>query len=367
MSLSVRGPVTASPSNLERDLHLAPDLEAARIVASRFVRDGQLPCVLFGVVDAEGHVVTRSVNAAGQSFDENTIFFLASVTKAVVATAVMQYADEGRLDLHEPLTHYLPEFEGGSREKVSAAHVLTHTSGLPDMEIETLRNERPSYQRSLDFALASTPASEPGSRYEYCSSAWLLLSETMARLSEMSFEETLGTRLTGPLGMADTNFDPRRARARLAPVHGFRIQNRLVQEILLRFLVRARLPGGGMFGTIADLLRLGRSLLPASGTRPGLRILSQAAIAEMSRNQTDGMTHELDDGSTHEVRQALGWRKPRAGWPGSEAAFTHAGISGGRLWVDPQAGLAFAFLTNLWQAPEEPALAVLEEVYRAWA
>ena len=73
----------------------------------------------------------------------------------------------------------------------------------------------------------------------------------------------------------------------------------------------------------------------------------------------------LDDGSTRPVRQALGWRKPRAEWPGTPSVFTHAGISGGRLWVDPDAGFAYAFLTNLWQAPEEPALAVLEEIYRA--
>jgi len=359
MSLRVSEPAGSSLPTYEIDL------EAAQAAAASYISDGQLPCAVFGIVDSEGRMATRSVSSAGQSFDEDTIFFLASVTKAVVATAVMQYADEGRLDLHEPLSRYLPEFEGASREKVTAAHVLTHTSGLPDMKIETLRNERPSYQRSLDFALASSPLTEPGSRYEYCSSSWLLLSETMARLSEMPFEEALTVRLTRPLGMTDTSFDPRHARDRLAPVHGFRIKNRLVQEMLLRFLVRARLPGGGMFGTIADLLRLGRSLLPVSEARPGHRVLSQAAIAEMARNHTDGLTYQLDDGSTREVRQALGWRKPRPGWPGSKGAFTHAGISGGRLWVDPEAGLAFAFLTNLWQAPEEPALAVLEEVYRA--
>ena len=64
------------------------------------------------------------------------------------------------------------------------------------------------------------------------------------------------------------------------------------------------------------------------------------------------------------MQWSVGWRKPLAGWPGDASAFTHAGISGGRLWVDPAAGFAFVFLTNQWQAPDEPALETLQEVYR---
>lgn len=344
-----------------------PSLGGAPEVAARLIDDGQLPCAVFGVIDASGHMTCHSVAGLDESVDEHTIFFLASVTKALVATAVMRYADEGRLDLDAPVARYLPEFSGGLRDQVTVAHVLTHTAGLPDMHIDTLRNERPDYARSLAFALASEPQWQPGSRYEYCSASWLLLSETMARLSGRPFEETIRLRLTDPLGMSDTGFDPRHDRGRVAPVQGFKIQNRLVQEILLRFLVRAKLPGGGMFGTVADLLRLGRSLLPKDTSDDGPRVLSQAAIEQMSRLQTPGMTYTLDDGSVHEVRQAMGWRKPREGWPGSGRVITHAGISGGRLWVDPEAGFAYAFLTNLWQASEEPALAVLDEVYRARA
>ena len=85
----------------------------------------------------------------------------------------------------------------------------------------------------------------------------------------------------------------------------------------------------------------------------------------MGRQQTRGMTTRGPDGAEQEVRQGLGWRKPQAGWPGSDSAFTHGGISGGRLWIDPQAGFAFAFLTNLWQAPIEPAIEVLGDIYRS--
>jgi CubicO group peptidase (beta-lactamase class C family) len=340
------------------------DLEAARAVAARHVAAGTLPCIVFGVVDSAGRSASGIINGPRSRVAEDSIFFLASISKGIVATAIMQYVDECRLDPHAPLARYLPEFDGQGREEVSAWHVLTHTSGLPDIAVETLRHERPTYRRSLEYVLASRPAWPPGSRYEYNSAAWLLLSEIMVRLSGLPFPVALRRRLTQPLGMADTGFDPRPQRSRLVAVQGSRFDNRVVQELLLRFLSRAQLPGGGLFGTLPDLLRLGRALLPADSDEPGPRVLSQAIIDEMSRDQTAGLSYVDIEGREHEVRQGLGWRKPQAGWPGSSRSFTHGGISGGRLWIDPDAGFAFAFLANLWYAPLEPAIEILEQVYR---
>jgi CubicO group peptidase (beta-lactamase class C family) len=85
----------------------------------------------------------------------------------------------------------------------------------------------------------------------------------------------------------------------------------------------------------------------------------------MTRNHTEGWTHVSPDGVEREVRQGLGWRKPQGGWSGSPSAFTHGGIAGGRVWVDPEAGFAVCFLTNYWQAPIEVSLSVIDAVYAA--
>jgi serine-type D-Ala-D-Ala carboxypeptidase len=341
------------------------DLGPARAVAARHVDSGLIPCASFGIVDAAGRMSQGTVSGPRLAIAEDSVFFLASVSKAIVATTVMRYVDEGRLEVHAPVARYLPELDGLASGGVTGWHVLTHTSGLPDIPLERLRTERPSYQRALELVAGSQPAWPPGSRYEYNSAAWLLLSEVLARLSGMPFDEVLARRLTGPLGMDTTGFDPRAWRARLVPVRGSRMDNRLVQEMLLRFLARARMPGGGLFGSLPDLLRLGRALLPADERVPGPRILRQAAIDEMARQQAEGLSHTAQDGQVHEIRQALGWRKPQAEWPGSARAFTHGGIAGGRIWVDPEAGFAFAFLTSVWQAPLAPALEVLEAIYAA--
>lgn len=334
------------------------DLEPALDLATRAVGEGALPCTVFGVVDARGRSEVFAVGGEELAVHDDSVFFIASVTKAIVATALMQYVDEGRLDLHSPLVQYVPAFTGEGREVVTAWHLLTHTSGLPDISPERLRRERPTYRRLLAETLGGRPRWQPGSRYEYNSSAWCLLSETMAHLSSSRWPEVLQERLLAPLGMSDTTFDGRGLRERIVPVDGAGAGNRLVAEVLLWFLARVSLPGGGLFGTVPDLLRLGQALLDSS-------LLSGAAIAAMAEQQVAGVPHIAEDGNVSYVEHGLGWRKSGGGWPAGEAVLTHGGRSGARLWVDPERGFAFAFLTNVWGASSEVAMGVLDEVYRA--
>ncbi len=334
------------------------DLEPALALATRAVTDGALPCVVFGVVDARGRSEVIAVGGADLDVHDDSIFYIASVTKAIVASAVMQYVDEGRLDLHAPLAHYVPTFEGEGREAVAAWHLLTHTSGLPDISAERMRRERPTYARLLAETLTGVPRWEPGSRYEYNSSAWCLLSEVMARLSSSSWPDVLEERLLGPLGMTDTTFDARGVRRRIVPVDGVGAGNRLVAEVLLWFLARVALPGGGLFGTVPDLLRLGHALLDGS-------LLSRATVTRMAEQQIEGVPHIAEDGSVSYVEHGLGWRKSGGGWPAGASVLTHGGRTGSRLWVDPERGFAFAFLTNVWGISSEVVMGVLDEVYRA--
>ena len=264
----------------------ARELPATRALAGRLVAEGQLPSLVFGVAGrtSVGHVF--AIPGPGHPARRDSVYFLASISKAIVATAVMRYADEGRWDLRAPLERYVPGYGGGGRESVSAWHVLTHTSGLPDIPIETLRRERPTYARLVATVRGQVPRWAPGSRYEYSSSAWVLLAEAMATLSAMPFPQALRLRLTGPLGMVDTTFDPRADRRRVMPVAGLGADHRLVGELLLRFLARATMPGGGLFGTVDDLLRLGRSLLPTSDAAADPR--SSAPSPDRERHRGDG-------------------------------------------------------------------------------
>jgi CubicO group peptidase (beta-lactamase class C family) len=391
----------ASPPRSSLDLSHAFDPAAAAVT------DGTLPSAVIGVSDGQG---TRALVAYPGGHDRGvtpeSVYFLASVTKPIVATAVMQLVDEGRLDLHAPIGRYVPEWRGPGKEAVTAWHVLTHTAGIIDIRQELLLRERPSYRGMLERICAADLKSVPGERYAYASDSFYLLAEAISRLTGMPFADALRRRMLDPLGMTSTTFDPRPMRSRIPPVRGVPLGNPLLRELILRFLAKATLPGGGLFGTAEDLLRLGRALLPRD-SGPGPRVLSQTAIDAMTAEQTAGIFEVHEDGSTRDPHYALGWRKPdspsaipsptvatatrtiaaTAGAdtdgardaeaardaensdaivPASPGTFHHGGASGTRLWVDPERQLVFVFLSNQWGVTDAPMFATLREVYRAW-
>jgi len=358
------------------------DLSAAYEATAATVRDGAVPSAVVGVADASGILDVRAFpGPAEPTLTVESLFFLASVTKPIVATAVMQLVDEGRLDLHAPIARVVPEFQGPGKDAVTAWHVLTHSSGVPDVDQAVLRRSRPSAAQMVQRVCREPLAFQPGSRYSYASDSFYLLAAAISRLTGMPFPEALRRRVLAPVGAFDISFDPRAHRSRIVLVHGVPLGNRLVRELILRFLARATLPGGGLWGKAEDLLRFGMALLPLeSGAGP--RLLSDAAIEEMTREQTTGVVEVSPDGTTRVPHYALGWGKPNpegtapsvlgappetaARVPASPSSFTHGGAAGTRLWIDPDRQLVFVFLTNLWGVSDVAMFNVLAEVYRAW-
>jgi CubicO group peptidase (beta-lactamase class C family) len=363
-----------------------PDFEAAFDVTARAVRDGALPSAVIAIGDAAGPLALEAFpGRLDPRVSTDSLYFLASVTKPIVATAIMQLVDEGRLNLDTPLQRVIPELAGEWKDRLTPWHVLTHTSGVPDMEQTLFLKKRPNAQQMLARVCATPLSFQPGSRYSYASDSFYLLAALISRLTGMPFADALRRRVLGPVGAYDFTFDPRRTRGRIVRVHGVGVENRVVQEVMLRFLARATLPGGGLWGTAEDLMRFGRSLLPVgSGASP--RILSQAAIDDMSREQTNGIFDISADGTQRDPRYALGWGKPHPAGvapsvvdetsapdggevvrvPASPSTFTHGGATGTRLWIDPERELVFVFLTNHWGISDGPMFSILREVYTAW-
>lgn len=365
--------------------------------AAEAVRAGVIPSAVVAVADSAGTIALEMFpGPSTRRLRTDSIFFLASLTKPVVATGVMRLVDGGLVDLHAPIERYVPAFQGPAKERVTAWHVLTHTAGIQDVHPDVLRQQRPSGARLLEMICQAPLRFEPGSRYEYCSSSFYLLAELLVRFTGRPFPQALHQTVMEPAGMVDTSFDPRHGRSRILPVEGVPMRNRLVQELVLRYLAKTALPGGGLWGTAEDLARFGRGLLPRA-TAEDRGLLSAASLEEMTREQTAGILEISDDGTRRDPRYALGWGKPRADGtapsvvgglapalgasattevgvaqaelpafetvPASPRSFTHGGATGTRLWVDPDRDLVFVFLTNLWGASDAAMFASLAGVY----
>lgn len=338
-------------------------------VVGRTVASGELPSAVLAVQHGRGRpaaVVAFLTRPGGDTVERASIWFLASVTKPVLATAAMLLVEDGLLDLDEPVARHLPRLAGERRETITARQLLSHTSGIDDAATGTLTRSRPSAQRLLELAYILPLRFPPGARYEYSSVSFFVLGELIAQRSGMPYPAFLRERVLAPLGMDETTFDPRPLGGRrLVPVHGAALDSRWRKWIALRYLASINHPGGGLWGTLDDLLAFGNAMLDAWHGRPGA-ILRPESVREMTRLQT-ARAPAIVDGRERQVSYALGWGKPGHGGAvaASPDAFEHGGASGTRLWVDPAHDLMVVFLSNLWGVPPEVGcLPALREVYR---
>jgi CubicO group peptidase (beta-lactamase class C family) len=236
--------------------------------------------------------------------DTARVVRLASVSKPVVALATMVAAEEGVVDLDEP----------AGPTGATVRHLLAHASGLP-------------------FEGAA-PIAPPGRHRIYSNEAFRVLAAHLAERAEMPFAEYVRAAVCEPLGLG---LDP------------------------------AGDPGSGMHASLADVVALARELLAPT-------LVAPETLAEMTSVQFPGLSGVLPD---HGRFEPLDWglgvqlntRPPS--WMGtrtSPRAFGHFGGSGTFLWVDPEAGVALAALTDRefgeWAKEAWPTLSdgVLEDL-----
>jgi CubicO group peptidase (beta-lactamase class C family) len=185
---------------------------AVTLVASR---DKLLGLETVGYADVAAKAPMRADN----------LFWIASMSKPITASALMILVDEGKVRLDDPVEKYLPEFKGQMvvAEKtddrvvlrkpghpITVRNILSHTSGLPfasameqpTLDLLTLRDAARSY--------AMTPLQfEPDTRYQYSNAGINTAGRIIEVVSGMPYEDFMDRRLFRPLGMLDTTFWPR--------------------------------------------------------------------------------------------------------------------------------------------------------------
>ena len=303
----------------------------------------------------------------------DAVCLLASITKPIVATAVLQQVEAGRIELAGNVASWAPELANADWAPVTPWHVLSHTSGIDDVDLEVVMRGgggRPDMLRRLARAAQAT---RPGTTYHYASAPFDLLAEAVAQCTGEPFEAMLRRTLLDPLGMTSTTFDPRPDPSlppRMAPIAVGGLEGHPVTEdpALLAAFTDLHLCGGGLWGSAADLLRFGRVVL-RGGELDGIRVLSPAMLALMTREVTAPVGASGGIGWNADPLKAdhyaLGWGTPRADTIASPRAFGHGGVSGTRLWIDPAYDLVYVYLTGSWGLSTAPIDAVQAAVYAA--
>lgn len=351
----------------------ATALDAAFAVAAGQVEDGVVPFAILAVAGAEGLVRAEAfAGPAAPSVALDSVCLLASITKPIVATGVMQLVADGQIALTDGIERYVPDMAAAGKPQITIWHLLTHSSGIPDLDLRALMTDAASRDELVQRAATAPLEFAPGTRYAYVSSTFDLLGAVIERVTGLQPARYLDRGIFGPLGMPDTTFDPwDRAGARVAPLAVSRVSGGdgpwepmpLTEADRRRFSGLA-LAGAGLFSTAADLVRFGRAML-RGGELDGVRILPPGYVALMTREQTVGGLGAATDPSLDE-HYGLGWGAPDPRTsPASPAAFGHGGATLTRLWVDPGNDLVAVYLSGVWDHSRRPIDLVLQAVYGA--
>jgi CubicO group peptidase (beta-lactamase class C family) len=282
-----------------------------------------------------------------------TPFLVASITKPILAAGVMALVERGRLGLDDRVAEYVPEFVGEGKGDVRIRHLLTHTSGLPDMlpENDQLRAAHAPLSAFVEGACRHPLLFPPGTRLRYQSMGFALLGEILARLAGAPAAEFLRRELFEPLGMADTALGaPADWLDRIAPSLLEEGREPCDWDWNSPYWRGLGAPWGGLVTTPADLARFARMMLD-EGMLGRVRVLGTATVRAMAANQLEGFP-SLPEEERRCRPWGLGWRLR---WPGISANFGdltgprtygHWGATGTLLWIDPDADAFCILLTN---------------------
>jgi CubicO group peptidase (beta-lactamase class C family) len=345
--------------------HVASSLE-------RYVDRGVLAGAVVLVSSRENLLSLESVGysdvGAKTPMTTDALFWIASMSKPMTATALMMLVDQGKVKLDDPVERYLPEFheqmviaeKGPDRlvlrkpgHPITVREILSHTSGLVgrsplehELDMVSLREGVITYAHApLQF--------EPSSRYEYCNPGINTVGRLIEVASGVRYEEFMETRLLGPLGMKDTTFWPNDDQLkRLAKSYKPGAGGKGLEEIKITQLTyplshrkRHPYPAGGLFSTAADVAVFCRMIVNG-GVHDGKRFVSERSVREMTSTQTANLLNQ----GKGEHGYGLGWstsrKSPGDSGPVIPGLCGHGGAYATDMSIDPANELITVFLVQ---------------------
>ena len=337
----------------------------------------------------------------------DTVFSIASMTKAITGAAAMQLVEQGKVTLDEPLGRFAKQLaepqvlEGfdpsgvprlrPARRPITLRHLMTHTAGFGyDVWNADLRRYgevtgKPGARTGLLAGLDAPLVFDPGERWEYgINIDWI--GRVVEAISGEDLETYFRAHLFAPLGMPDTGFVPTDAQAaRGAGMHVRAPDGSLTGTPYQKPSFPEFYPGGGgLFSTGPDYLRFLRALLNG-GSLDGARVLKPETVALMGENHMGALNvlpmRTADPAASNHVELFPGMTKKwglsflinteDAPTGRSAGSLCWAGLRNTYFWLDPKKRVAGVLLTQILPFGDPTVLGLLDafegEVYKALA
>lgn len=336
----------------------ATPLSSERIVAALtpFVQSHSLAGAVTLVADKERVLSVDAVGFADVQAQKpmrpDAVFWIASQSKPITAAALMILVDDGKVQLDDPVEKYLPEFKEQwlaveedaehillkkPQHPVTVRHTLSHTSGMPfksAMEQPTL--DGLTLRKAVRSYVLTPLQAEPGTKYEYSNAGINTAGRIIEVVSGMPYEDFLNQRLLMPLGMKETTFWPSEEQvARLAKAYKPNADKTDLEVTTIDQLQyplsdrhRQPMPAGGLFSTADEVRRFCQMML-GGGVFQGKRILSEAAVQQLTSKQTGDLPNGYG-----------------LGFSTGGGSFGHGGALSTNMTIDTNRGLITVFLVQ---------------------
>jgi CubicO group peptidase (beta-lactamase class C family) len=329
-----RGDYEATKTYITNLIHFAMEKNAVPGLSIALVDDQRIVWAEgFGYADQE-----RKIPATA-----DTLYRVGSISKLFTDTAAMQFAEQGKLDIDQPLQKYLPGFAIKTRFRdapaITPRQLMTHHAGLPRDRVKGFMNPNPSpFTEVVDDIGDDYTDYPPDTIFSYSNIGITLLGNVVQNLSDMPYADYMRQRLLVPMGMMNSSFDT--GLSELAPAaKGYRGRKAAIEPPL------RDVPAGGLNSSVVDISRFMATVF-ADGTSGDHRILKAETIAEMLRPQNAAVPLDLN------FRVGLGWMLSSVGSSTIQNAGTvahHAGATAlfhSQMYILPEHKLGVVVLAN---------------------
>lgn len=366
------------PASRPEAVGLSPErLEQIHLLVERHIEAGEISGAVM-LVARRGRIAYVDVQGAidvetGQPMTRDSVFRLASMTKPVIAVAVMMLLEEGKLRLDDPVSRFIPEFGGQqtailqqaasadsplqfytvpARRDVTLKDLLTHTSGLSSGPMGQSVVAREGRRRPDDTLatylprVAKSPLEfQPGERWMYSASdGFDVLAHVVERASGQPLDQFLQQRIFTPLDMGETRHWPADEQLpRLVTAYGYNDGAMVKNENSMSMSSRVYFAGGGGLVSTADDYAKFAQMLANGGELNGKRLLGPRTVQLLS--------------GVH-IPASLPGRTPGEGY-GLGVRVIEDAIAGNHRISNGSFGWSGAYGTHFWVDPEEELIAVM--------
>lgn len=263
-------------------------MEKIRAVCNEWALKGKVPHV--AMIIHKGKTIFHESFGAdndGKSIDINSSMWMASITKLLTGALLMQFVDQGIIELDAPVSQYLPELTGKGNDKVTIRHLLTHTSGM-----QFAGEWASDWNMALENQVAHVlPTAAVGESFSYNRVGYAIAGKIMERITGRAVPYLFQEYLFQPLGMHSAYSDN---------------------------------TYGGLYCTASDLARFGKMLLD-KGEYQGYKFFSPQSFTKMLPVKIVGSDRRWGIGTSPANKHGL-----------SESAFGHGAASGTVFCIDPK-------------------------------